>query len=352
MNSIADKSGSMANALTREIIGGVYRAGMKLPGERKLGEYFKVSRITIRAVLEDFEREGIIVRKARSGAYIAEDAIELLEKRGRAAHYRIQFVMPPRQQVNPLMQTLFAAFRQYIGEEADTSVFFVDKITGPLRELSNADAVVAFSVWDGYIKTLSSQVKKLIILNRVDADYDYITPDNYSGGRMMAKYLLECGHRQISCPLFPQWDLKSDFSRRYDGLRDVLEENGLKPDSFLINDAEIEFYPETFASRLSEILEKGKTTAIACMTDKIAMNVYSQLIGFGLTIPDDISVIGFDDQYYAQFCNPPLTTVKYPAEAMGKTLADSLNRFLKHGEASIRETIMPILIKRQSVSQI
>lgn len=80
--------------------------------------------------------------------------------------------------------------------------------------------------------------------------------------------------------------------------------------------------------------------------------MYSQLLRLGLRVPDDISVIGFDDQYYAQFCTPPLTTVKYPAEAMGKLLADSLNSFLKNGEVQIQKTIMPILIKRQSVRKI
>ena len=304
MNSIADKSGNMANALTREIIGGVYRAGMKLPGERKLGEYFKVSRITIRAVLEDFERDGIIIRKARSGAYIAERAIEILEKRGRAARYRIQFIMPPKQQVNPLMQTIFADFRQYIGMETETSVLFIDTPPEFMSELREADAAVVFSIGTENTEKINAQAKKLIVLNRKDAVFDYITPDNYGGGRMMAEYLFECGHRNICCPLFIDEDRESDFNRRFAGLKDVLAENGLQPDTVMIAQ-QFEFCNEAYAKALTKILKRGKATAIACMTDKIAMNMYSQLIRLGLRVPDDISVIGFDDQYYAQFCTPP-----------------------------------------------
>jgi len=351
VNSIADKSSSMTDALAREIIGGVYRTGMKLPGERKLGDYFKVSRITIRAVLEDFERKGIIIRKPRSGAYIAENAIELLEKRSKDASYRIQFVMPPKQQVNPLMQTIFATFRQYIGRETDASVLFIDTPSEVISELRDADAAVMFSVEPENTKMISEQTKKLIVLNRQDSVFDYITPDNYGGGRMMAEYLLECGHRHICCPLYNLNNPELDFIRRFEGLKDVLAENSLKPETFLI-EPQLEFTPAAYAEVWNEIHKRGKATAIACLTDKIAMNMYSQLIRCGLRVPDDISVIGFDDQYYAQFCNPPLTTVKYPAEAMGKALADSLNHFLKNGVGNIRKTIMPVLIKRQSVKPI
>ncbi len=167
----------------------------------------------------------------------------------------------------------------------------------------------------------------------------------------MAEYLLECGHRKISCPFFPQADPESDFSRRFDGLKDALKENGLKLDTVMIDPAR-EYSSTAYYEALSTLLKRGKPTAIACISDKLAMNMYSQLLRLGLRVPDDISVIGFDDQYYAQFCTPPLTTVKYPAEAMGKLLADSLNSFLKNGEVQIRKTIMPILIKRQSVRKI
>ena len=88
------------------------------------------------------------------------------------------------------------------------------------------------------------------------------------------------------------------------------------------------------------------------MTDKIAMHIYSQIQAMNLEISEDISVIGFDDQYYARFCHPPLTTIKYPAEAMGKKLADFLNHVFEHGEIKLQETIMPVLIKRQSVKQL
>ncbi len=350
MNSIADKSGSMAAALTREILGGVYRTGMRLPSERKLSEYFKVSRITIRAVLEEFENAGIIFRKACSGAYVTDQAIEILENRGKKAHYRIVFILPPRQQVNPLIHTLFTAFRQYIVPEAETSVIFSDDESVTTCELDGADAAVVFPFPQGDIDLLGRKVKKLIVLNQKEEHYDYITPDNYSGGRMMAEYLLECGHKNICCVSYPH-EPEADFTRRLDGVKDVLAEKGLQADYIQIP-AQDEFHPSAYAAALSKILKSGKSTAIACMTDKIAIHLYSQLTSFGVKLPDDISMIGFDDQFFAQFCNPPLTTIKYPADAMGKALADSLNRFLKQGDGNIREIIKPVLIKRQSVKNI
>lgn len=348
MNRISDKSRSMAQALTEEIIGGVYRAGMRLPGERTLSEYFKVSRITTRGVLNNFENTGVIVRKARRGAFIADDAVELLERREVSSTVHIVFIMPPGQQTNPLMQNVFSTFLQYLPPEVETSIMFLDKVRDKLQSLNDCDVAIVFAMGGDDQFMISSQTRQLIILNRKDDNFNYLTPDNYAGGRMMAEYLLECGHRDICCPVFHQEDTGSDFSRRWQGFSDVLSEAGIDRGVFFI-EAGTELRSESFSKVIEHIINHRNISAIACMTDKIAMHIYSQSQAMNLKVPDDISVIGFDDQYYARFCNPPLTTVKYPAEAMGKRLADSLNHFFEHGELKLNETIMPVLIKRQSV---
>ncbi len=353
MNHIVDKSGSMAQALSREITGGVYRSGSKLPGERKLCDYFNVSRTTARTVLNDFETLGIIERRPRSGAYIAEHAVEIIEKRFKKSILQVFFVMPPRQQVNPLLRTIFTAFQQYLDNRIRPNILFLNDITDPVPQLKGEVVVATFSINnDQELNILQSQAEELIVLNRRDDKYNYISPDNYAGGKMMAEYLLESGHKNIGCPLFIQEDKDSDFNRRYLGLKETLEATGKELDTFYIP-ASRELDEIAYIEAVRHfVVDRKDITALACMSDKMAMHIYAPMNQFDIRIPDNLSVIGFDDQYYAQYTCPPLTTIKFPAEALGIKLANALNNYIKDGHSTIQEVIEPILIKRQSVNSI
>ncbi|MEI8247364.1 MAG: substrate-binding domain-containing protein [Lentisphaerota bacterium] len=350
MNHIVDKSGSMSRALANEISSGVYRENEKLPGERKLCELFKVSRTTVRAVLNDFSRNGILIIKPRSGACVSEKAIEIIQQELNKPLLRVFFIMPPRQQINPLIRKVFSTFLKYIDTKIQASILFQNELTENIPYLKIDDVAVVFGINDKkQYEILDAQVSKLIILNKKDDKYDYISPDNYSGGKLMAEYLLEAGHRKIWCPFFKEKNRDSDFNNRYQGLKDTLEKSGAVLDTFFIP-PDHEFVPEIYAEALGQLLNKrNDISAIACMSDKMAMNIYAQMNSHEIKVADDISVVSFDDQYYAQYTCPPLSTVKYPAEAMGIHLATFLNEYLVGDAKKIKKIIEPILIKRQSV---
>jgi len=353
MNHIFDKSGSMSQALANEICSGVYRENTKLPGERKLCEYFKVSRTTARVVLNDFEKAGIIIRKPRSGAYIADKAIEIIEQELKKPLLRTFFIMPPRQHTNPLIRTVFSTFLQYANPKIQASILFQNELTENIPYLKADDVAVVFGITDKkQLAILNSKVSKLIILNSRDDKYDYISPDNYTGGKLMAEYLLESGHRKIACPKFKQENLDTEFNRRHKGLEETLEKSGAVLDTFFIS-PDMAFEPKAFSEALKYFLNQcDGISAIACMSDQMGMNIYAQMNSHEIRIADDLSVVSFDDQYYAQYTCPPLSTVKYPAESLGIHLANALNVYLKDGATNIREVIEPILVKRQSVKKL
>lgn len=348
---IVDKSGCMGQALAKEITGGVYRGGDKLPGERKLCDYFNVSRTTARAVLNDFEKSGIIIRKPRSGAYITEKAVNIIEQALSKPSLKAFFVMPPRQQVNPLIRTVFSTFLEYKDPSIQASILFRDDFNENIPDISGEDIAVVFDIHDDkQVKMLRSHVLKVIILNKKNEECDYISPDNYAGGELIAEHLLECGHTRIACPVFKQNNPDSDFNRRCKGLQDRLKKAGINLKVCLLQGRN-EFDSLVYSEAV-KIFSEQKVTAIACLSDKMAMNMYAQISAQGMRIPDDFSVIGFDDQYYAQYTSPPLTTIKYPAEALGVRLANFLNEHLLGNPQSINEVIRPIIIKRQSIKDL
>ena len=109
-----------------------------------------------------------------------------------------------------------------------------------------------------------------------------------------------------------------------------------------------------FVARVAEdhidnILERG-ATAIICGNDVIASGVYTELMGRGLSIPDDVSVVGIDDIPLASLLNPPLTTVRQERTLLGRSGFFALNSIMTHNMAISRNLLRPELILRESTS--
>ena len=189
----------------------------------------------------------------------------------------------------------------------------------------------------------------MVLLNVKDADFNYITPDNYAGGQMMAEHIVACGHTHIGCIRPEPAEPGSDFTQRYLGIYDFMLNSGRhlisagrkgRNNFGLCHDA------------FNQLMGRGqRPSALLCLSDFEAMGVYEVMRQRKLRIPEDLSIIGFDEQCFSQYTSPPLTTVKYPAEAVGIKLAGFVDN-LRQGKAeSIREQILPILIKRGSVKK-
>jgi LacI family transcriptional regulator len=186
--------------------------------------------------------------------------------------------------------------------------------------------------------------------------FDYV-----KGGVMAVEYLAKLGHRRIAF-------LSSPLTRKsrretHEGYRLGLLENGLQYDRdlVLISDYEEESREGTYefengknlAMRFMDILQKERPTGIFAVNDMTAFGIMQHLLGKGMDIPGDISVIGFDNIEMSSMINPPLTTVNQPSfqtgKLAGKLLLDSLEG-KERGEVSI--TLEPSLVVRKSVKQI
>ena len=353
MKNIVDKAGSMSRALALEINSGVFRTNERLPGERKLAEYYKVSRTTCRAVLDDFEKKGIVSRKSKQGTFVNEGAIQIIERDLKQSTLEVFFLMPPAQQTNPLLRTVFSTFQQYSNEKIQSRILFQNEVYDGLPYVNDKSVVVLFGIYDEkQLSSIARRVAKLVVLNKRTRNFDYISPDNHAGGVLVGQFLLDCGHHCVGAPIFDSENDDTDFERRFNGLRTTLEKAGATLHAYVISRGK-ESEPAEYERALNFFLTRTpEVTALACMSDKTAMNIYAKSNRLGIEIPDKISVIGFDDQYYAQYTCPPLTSVKYPAEAMGIHLANAMNDYLSDSSIRIEKVIEPILIKRRSVNTV
>jgi len=346
MNKVTDKTESLKQTLIYEISSGYYRVGTKLPSERVLCSKYKISRNTVRITLDQLEAQGIICRRERSGAIVT--ASNACNDHIAGPELKVAWILPPDQIANPLVMTIFNVFRQYCPESIKISVIFIDQLDSEEFKNLKADIAILFSVTGEAVRNrIKQRIPRVILLNMIDNEYDYVAPDNYLGGKIIAEYLVQQGHRKIGGVTFDDSAPGSDFNQRLKGCTDTLSQKGIPFE--LTTVSAIRFNDYRYRRKLITPAINADFTALVGGCDAIAAELCAAAYSIGKRIPHDISIIGFDDQLYSQFMLPPLTTVKYPAEAIGMHLASTIEERLKGAGSNIQKLIPPVLIERSSV---
>lgn len=192
----------------------------------------------------------------------------------------------------------------------------------------------------------------IVLIDTVGAEnaLPSVGADNYAGGLAAGRHLIGLGHRRIACILGP---VDSPFVReRRRGLRDALTEAGIAHDPAL--EAETDFEHQIIRERTRELmaLPTGRRpTAIFAFHDSAAFTLLDTLAEQGLRVPEDVSVIGFNDIDAASHVRPALTTIRQPFTDMGRQAARLLLAALDPADdtATDQHLILPTeLIVRDS----
>jgi DNA-binding LacI/PurR family transcriptional regulator len=168
--------------------------------------------------------------------------------------------------------------------------------------------------------------------------------DQVTGARMATRHLLDLGHREIAHLGGPQhW---SEARARHEGWRAEMFAAGLRPPEPVFGDWSAEF-GYTAGMRLATDRD---VTAVFTANDQIAIGLLSALHQSGRTVPDDISIVGFDNQPEAAYLIPPLTTISQDFPAVGRQAIDTLLLAISASSAPDQNLIQPELIIRSSTS--
>ncbi len=149
-----------------------------------------------------------------------------------------------------------------------------------------------------------------------------VVPDDHGGGVAAVTALVEAGHRRIAYVDVDETgpDRPIAANLRRDAWREVLAATGVEPDpAWHVHGASDAAGGRAATHALLDLPQGRRPTAVFCFNDRMAVGVYQAAAAHGLTIPDDLSVVGYDDQQLvATELLPPLTTVALPHEAMGR----------------------------------
>ncbi|WP_413450903.1 LacI family DNA-binding transcriptional regulator [Georgenia phoenicis] len=176
------------------------------------------------------------------------------------------------------------------------------------------------------------------------ASFPYVSPDNFSGGRLAGQALLARGCRRLATITGPR-DMTAT-SDRLGGFRAELDDQGVElPDSRVV---EGDFTIGGGYRVMRDLLATGEEIdGLFAANDLTAVGALRALREQGLRVPDDVAVVGFDDVPIAVDADPPLTTVRQPLEAMGRQMARMLID-LADGDQATSMTLEVALVPRDS----
>lgn len=177
-----------------------------------------------------------------------------------------------------------------------------------------------------------------------------IAIEEYEGGRLATEHLLDLGHRRIA--LLRQTETSALSRQRIDGYRAALEQAGVPYDASLVVECD---GTQADGDRITrELLQRTQPpTAVFAHNDLVAQGVCHAVRTEGLSVPQDISVVGYDDISSSAYLNPPLTTVRFPKAEMGRLAGELIVGLLKRPHSSARKVILPTeLIVRRSTARV
>jgi len=183
-----------------------------------------------------------------------------------------------------------------------------------------------------------------------DAPVSSITCDGLEGGYQATKYLIGLGHTSIATILGLQNE--EDARDRLAGYRRALIEAGIQPkESLIING---KWTSKSGLEATKKLLATKETfSAIFTHNDRMAMGAIRALRESNIRVPQDISIIGFDDAPIAPYLNPPLTTMRQPIEELGQRAAQLLIKSIQYpNRAPEHVCIQSQLIERESCASV
>ncbi len=157
-----------------------------------------------------------------------------------------------------------------------------------------------------------------------------IRVQNREGAVLALEHLIGLGHTRIAHVGGPRRHV--DAIARHDGYRAALREAGLKYDPRLVVESAFDM-ASGLAATTRLLASRRAFTALFAASDQIALGAMQALDRRGLHVPEDVSVVGFDDETFASYCRPPLTTVRQPTFAIGQAAVFGLLARAADGQA-------------------
>ncbi len=348
---------AVADALRRDIAAGVYQDGETLLTEAELKIRFGVSRQTVRQAIALLESDGLVIRRRGSGTYVSHGPRKRtgVVQVGVITTYITDYIFPSIVRgiesvlsTENCMMSLSATYNHTSRERVLLERFLESPVDGLIIEgtktaLPNPNIALYEKLWERNIPFL--------FINGFYPQLHHSThvvTDDEAGGRLAVESLAAKGHTRIA-GIFKSDDMQGHL--RYQGFSAALQGLGLPVRDenicWFTTENKLTFLGEgtgkAFLSRL-----RGHVDALVCYNDEIALRLMDALKEAGLSVPEDVSLISFDNSAYAGICTPRLSSLSHPKDEFGRIAASKLLKMIS-GEKETSSVMGWQLVARDSI---
>ncbi len=346
----------VANIIRQNILDGIWHEGDAIPPEKILCSRFNIARGTMRQALQILENEGYLVREQGRGTFI-----RLVDHRTKDSSRRhLAFVVPYIRDSS--VSTILVGFQQ-VAEQAGFSVVF-NHVNNDLQQQEDVvhklvqQGVMGIALYPVDSESLTGIDKlvnasyPIVLVDRYLKNFstDYVISDHFGGALRGVHYLINQGHLRVG---FVTWLSPAvSMDHRLLGYHQAMRERGIPVDESLI--CRVEGYPTVNTDPLvSYLTSENRPTAVFAANDQIAIAIYRAAAAVGLRIPEDLSVMGFDDLDMSIHLDPPLTTLAQQFTALGRQAATVLLSRIHSEVRPLQQiTVSPELVIRESCTQL
>jgi DNA-binding LacI/PurR family transcriptional regulator len=342
--------------LLEQIEQGVFKPNDKIPTEEELSQLTGLARATIRQAVQNLVNMGYLIRKKRLGTFVLRDQPHIDKKT------MVGIIIPD---IRTGYAPVLARGAEDEASRSNYSLILCNTDDLFVKADYHADRLIEIGISGViFVPTAASDEKNLQIISKfsrknipvVLADrtvpgkkLDYVTTDNFNGAYTLTKYLIKKGHRRIGITLSDNFSTENE---RLAGYKKALHDCNvpIDPEIVQIHNGP---YAEKPYMKIARVLlkEKNRVTAIFAGHDRIAYVIYSVAEELGIRIPEELSMVGYDDLRPTCSHMVSLTTMHQPIYEMGQESMKLIMRRLS-GEAKKPQKVIlnSILKKRDSVN--
>ena len=353
LSGSARRANSIASTLASEIRSGKLAIGDRLPPERDIAERFSVSRLVVREAIGLLERDHLVHTKPRCRPVVVQP--EVHRRRTKVRGGKIGVWLWPY--TNDYAASLIFRGVQFATQHSDYRIFTGSATHGTwdavlrseatfLSNLADDPECVGAVVWYlggeanlPQLRRLRERGLPIVFLDRkppAGIEGDHVGSDNVGAASRLVSQLAQLGHRRIGCLTNMDW--VSSVQERVRGYRRSLEASGLDVDDELLvrwGTQEGETETESMIRTLRTLLDlPNPPTALFAINDSLALAAVDALREMGLSVPDDLSVAGFDGLLRWVPGGGHLTTAVQDFSRIGELAAELLLERLRDGEPS------------------
>ncbi|MBM6995711.1 GntR family transcriptional regulator [Paenibacillus sp. DXFW5] len=327
----------------------------RIPSESEFSKLLDVSSITVRKALSELVNEGVIYRVRGKGSFVASQAAAVPDKTSNL----VAFVISGIELYDSSYLQIMRGIQSFLGKQGCKLIIeFVENDFEQERELilgliqTELRGILIYSsdpeAAKGYLGEIRKRGIPFVMLDRSPSGYpvNVVTCNNHDGAYEAVEYLIKQGHRRIGFAAYDYY--LSPEVDRYHGYRNAMTNASLPiPESLLFLNKDIDY------TMMASLIRNGEMTALFCANDKRALEALEQLTLLGIRIPEQVSLMGFDDFESSKFAKVALSTVKQYFDTIGYESAKLLFEITEGTSYGNKKVMLPTsLVLRDTVKSL